>query len=634
MKINRLNIDSFSKFHQKTFEFTDGINLIYGENEAGKSTIHIFIKSILFGIEQSKFKDDKNYATLKPWDNGAEFSGSMDITFNDKEYRIKRTFLDADNKLEVIELATGMKVDMPEEFIKELLLGLNIITFKNTISVSQLHSVTENTVAHELKNFIATMDPSEDPSLDATGAIEMLKDQKAELESKISADATQARLLTLAEISKKEQIIVDDKYKVDVASLQDRQDVIDNKVIEINTAIDDTQRSIAWHKKMLTDRNIKKKQDLEKILAKTDVAYAKFTQSNDSLKKSLSLNSKIIIVTLAILLLLISGLTFLAFFSNSQLSLFVRGLFPDLVSFITSIPLSDSLIVGSTFATGSILIVLSIIFISGDMNITRTKTSNEKILKKFFREYINAVDVNKKTYKMFNEEINKYIGYIDKILDSNNKLEDLRDEKADLQEESTLLKNKIASAKIVLDELEQNVNEINSLKEKSQSLKNAIKANEDATREIEAINLAIEALKDVSTQIKVSLARYLNEDVSEFVKKITNGAYDSISVDDRLNIYLNTPDRLVPISSVSRGTMDQIYLALRLGAAKLIMDRSGSTLPLLFDETFTLYDDSRLLKTLEFLSSRYEGQIILFTCQSREKQTLEELNIPFTYIEV
>ena len=155
MKINRLNIDSFSKFHQKTFEFTDGINLIYGENEAGKSTIHIFIKSILFGIEQSKFKDDKNYATLKPWDNGTEFSGSMDITFNDKEYRIKRTFLDADNKLEVIELGTGMKVDMPEEFIKELLLGLNIITFKNTISVSQLHSVTENTVAHELKNFIA-----------------------------------------------------------------------------------------------------------------------------------------------------------------------------------------------------------------------------------------------------------------------------------------------------------------------------------------------------------------------------------------------------------------------------------------------------------------------------------------------
>ena len=146
--------------------------------------------------------------------------------------------------------------------------------------------------------------------------------------------------------------------------------------------------------------------------------------------------------------------------------------------------------------------------------------------------------------------------------------------------------------------------------------------------------MAIEALNSVSSQIKVSLARYLNEEVSEFVKKITNGAYDSISVDDRLSIYLNTPDRLVPISSVSRGTMDQIYLALRLGAAKLIMDRSGDTLPLLFDETFTLYDDNRLQKTLEFLSSRYEGQIILFTCQSREKQTLEELNISFTYLEV
>ncbi len=634
MKINRLNIDSFSKFHQKTFDFGDGVNLIYGENEAGKSTIHVFIKSILFGIEPSNAGVDKIGTNLKPWNNDDEFSGSMDITFRGREYRIKRVFGDYENKLEVTQLENGMMIDNPEDFIKELLLGLNLITYKNTISVSQLHSVTENTVAHELKNFIATMDPSEDPSLDATGAIEMLKTQKAELESKISADATQTRLLTLAEISKKEQILVDDKYKVDIAALQDRQEVIEKELVKINDSIDDTQRSISWHKKMLTDKDIKKKQDLEKLLNKTDAAYAKFASSNESLRKSLSLNTKIIIVTLAVILLLFGGLTFIAFFSNSQLSLFIRGLFPDLISFITSIPLSDSLMVGTSFTVGAILIILSVVFISSDMNTTRIRTTNEKILKKYFREYINVVDINKKSYKMFNEEIKKYMGYFDKISELNNKINDLRDEKADLQEESTVLKNKITNAKIVLNELEQNVNEINSLKEKSQSLKNAIKINEDATREIEAINLAIEALNSVSSQIKVSLARYLNEEVSEFVKKITNGAYDSISVDDRLSIYLNTPDRLVPISSVSRGTMDQIYLALRLGAAKLIMDRSGDTLPLLFDETFTLYDDTRLLKTLEFLSTRYEGQIILFTCQSREKQTLEELNIPFTYLEV
>ena len=634
MKINRLNIDNFSKFHQKTFDFSDGVNLIYGENEAGKSTIHVFIKSILFGIESTSNSTSKPNTNLKPWDADGEFSGSMDITFRGREYRIKRVFDDYENKLEVTQLENGMVIDNPEDFIKELLLGLNLITYKNTISVSQLHSVTENTVAHELKNFIATMDPSEDPSLDATGAIEMLKTQKAELESKISADATQARLLTLAEISKKEQILVDDKYKVDIAALQDRQEIIEKELGEINTSIDDTQRSISWHKKMLIDKNVKKKQDLEKILTKTDTSYAKFASSNESLRKSLSLNTKIIIVSLAIFLLLFGAITFIAFFSNSQLSLFIRGLFPNLISFITSIPLSDSLMVGTSFTIGAILIILSVVFISSDMNTTRIRAINENILKKYFREFINVVDVNKKSYKLFNEEIQKYMGYFDKISSLNNKLDDLRDEKSDLQEESTVLKNKIANAKIVLSELEQNVNEINSLKEKSQSLKNAIKINEDATREIEAINLAIEALKSVSSQIKVSLARYLNEEVSEFVKKITNGAYDSISVDDKLSIYLNTPDRLVPISSVSRGTMDQIYLALRLGAAKLIMDRSGDTLPLLFDETFTLYDDNRLLKTLEFLSTRYEGQIILFTCQSREKQTLEEISIPFTYLEV
>lgn len=104
MKINRLNIDNFSKFHQKTFDFSDGVNLIYGENEAGKSTIHVFIKSILFGIEGTSNSTSKSNTNLKPWDADGEFSGSMDITFRGREYRIKRVFDDYENKLEVTQL--------------------------------------------------------------------------------------------------------------------------------------------------------------------------------------------------------------------------------------------------------------------------------------------------------------------------------------------------------------------------------------------------------------------------------------------------------------------------------------------------------------------------------------------------
>ena len=50
MKIHTLHLASFGKFKDKTIHFEDGINLIYGENEAGKSTVMAFIKAMLYGF--------------------------------------------------------------------------------------------------------------------------------------------------------------------------------------------------------------------------------------------------------------------------------------------------------------------------------------------------------------------------------------------------------------------------------------------------------------------------------------------------------------------------------------------------------------------------------------------------------
>ena len=54
MRLLELNLKNFGKFHNKRLEFGDGIQLIYGENESGKSTIHSFIKAMLFGMERGR----------------------------------------------------------------------------------------------------------------------------------------------------------------------------------------------------------------------------------------------------------------------------------------------------------------------------------------------------------------------------------------------------------------------------------------------------------------------------------------------------------------------------------------------------------------------------------------------------
>ena len=69
MKILSLHIDGFGKFHNRDISFQDGLNVVYGKNEAGKSTLHTFIKGMLFGIERQRGRASKNdtYSKFQPW---------------------------------------------------------------------------------------------------------------------------------------------------------------------------------------------------------------------------------------------------------------------------------------------------------------------------------------------------------------------------------------------------------------------------------------------------------------------------------------------------------------------------------------------------------------------------------------
>ncbi len=106
-----------------------------------------------------------------------------------------------------------------------------------------------------------------------------------------------------------------------------------------------------------------------------------------------------------------------------------------------------------------------------------------------------------------------------------------------------------------------------------------------------------------------------------------------MSVDDDLNIYLNTQHRLIPISQVSSGTIDQMYLALRLAAANL-MQGGQCVIPLMLDDSFVNYDEDRLRNTLCWIVQSIGQQMILFTCHRREAQILSSLMLPYNFIEL
>ena len=76
MKILSLHIDGFGKFHDRDISFEDGLNVVYGKNEAGKSTLHTFIKGMLFGIERQRGRASKNdtYSKFQPWTQTGKFT--------------------------------------------------------------------------------------------------------------------------------------------------------------------------------------------------------------------------------------------------------------------------------------------------------------------------------------------------------------------------------------------------------------------------------------------------------------------------------------------------------------------------------------------------------------------------------
>ena len=144
-------------------------------------------------------------------------------------------------------------------------------------------------------------------------------------------------------------------------------------------------------------------------------------------------------------------------------------------------------------------------------------------------------------------------------------------------------------------------------------------------------NVALDTMTELSATIRDSFGLYLNKTASDLIDGITGGIYNSMSVDENLNIFMNTRTKLVPVDQVSSGTMDQVYLALRLAAARLIPPE-GAQMPLIFDDSFVLYDDERLRTALKWLAGAYSTQIIIFTCHRREAQMLTANQIGYHLI--
>lgn len=145
-----------------------------------------------------------------------------------------------------------------------------------------------------------------------------------------------------------------------------------------------------------------------------------------------------------------------------------------------------------------------------------------------------------------------------------------------------------------------------------------------AEREYSALTLALDTLAEVNGELERRFAPVLEKKAAEILKDVTNGRFDTVDLrgsELELSVHENPSAPPRSILSLSGGTLDELYLCLRLAICDTIFEKP---VPIILDDVFVNYDETRLARMLKRLKEiAKERQVILFTCHKRESVLLQ-----------
>ena len=630
MIIKDIRLINFGKFHDTEIHFERGLNIVYGENEAGKTTIHTFIRGMLFGIDKQRGKASgkDTYTKYEPWINPEVYRGMMRVENDGKDYRFERNFNKNEKSFRVIDEDLGRELDDNE--IKQLFRGLDESCYYNTISISQIGSATDKELENILKNYAANLGSTKSMEIDMKQALTSLDAERKEIisENKVGSKESVIRDMEETaeeiEMSKREQDTIISEIDLDrskeaelLAKKQDlagkdavrleemtkysaRKENLYNEIMQLNHEIDKASRT-------LTEITAQKGEMEKQLESKGIPTREVMERVSNALNKATNIPIVFALITVVCL-----GCSIGMFMAN-----------PELLDF------SSKGILKIGIPAGLALAFLIATIVKFFMNVKSKERLAENLKEtKLIMDKLDALN-NEKTYterQLDNRRANLSVAKesLKNLEESELSSDDYSEEIKELDEEYAALKEKIGKEQGVLEQKQEQDIElekhIENLKAKLQSIKNAeieIRALENAKREIE----------EIAYEVRNSFGRRLNEKASYYMSKITNGKYNNIVIDDNLNVSVNGRNALISSFKLSKGTVEQIYMALRLAAADIIFE--NDTKPILLDDTFAMYDNKRMGNTMKFMAENLD-QVIVFSCHTREKVMADSWDLIIT----
>ena len=199
------------------------------------------------------------------------------------------------------------------------------------------------------------------------------------------------------------------------------------------------------------------------------------------------------------------------------------------------------------------------------------------------------------------------------------------------------LQNEINNKKIRSHTLELDKKNIEPKLDNLSKIEEELVNNNERMSTLNKLNLSFELAKEILAEsyeeMRNTVTPKFTQELSKNISEITEKKYSKIMFNDEQGLIVELESgNYVPASKLSIGTIDQLYLSLRLS---MIDELSEENLPIILDEAFAYYDTERLTNILKYLDEKYKThQIILFTCTNREKEILEKIKVPYNLIEL
>lgn len=548
MKLTEVSIHGFGRFYRRTFFFQDGIHILYGPNEAGKSTLHTFIGCMLFGLERGRGKAARNdlYSRYLPWDHDAAYGGSLAFESGDEPCLLERSFRSGHRECYLTRPLSGRCLCPDNSLPESCYEGLTESLYYDTISIRQLSAAAGDSLAAELGRRLSGMYQSGSDHIDYHAAMAWLKSER-----------------------KRQEAVLDSSLEKRILNLRQELSCQSALLNEYSGPSPAEEKAMLEEQADLCIEQLARGSRSESCCPEEDSSIGSQPPSRPFwafLFRRL--------LPAALLFLLAAGLW--------QAGTRLPGAFA-----------------GPAAAVTGILALLVLLLPP--------------------RRRSGPSD-----WPLDSEE--------DARPDDLRQDENEPEEPMSSQRRLKSLQKRIREVSRLEWEQEQLLERIRSMEEDLEILAVQNTAQNEIRLELQAIALAMTTLQAASEQMKTSLGPHLNEAMSFILCGLTGGAYDSVYVDDHLNISVRAGSRTVPLESLSRGTIEQIWLSLRLAVIDLVFPLGG--MPLLLDDCFLAYDDERLAHTLMWLAENYSGQIFIFTCQKREASLLMKERIPFAFTDI